>query len=544
MMREPALSDPSAKANRSIVRMIQPWKATELEFHSNVEYANALEDVRVRVTFTGPHKERLERDAFWDGGTRWLVRFAAPTGGIWEFRSEASDRRNTGLHGVTGQLLCASASSGASVHKHGFLEPSPSGTHLRNADGTPFFWLADTHWRFAWEHWDESNKPGWSSQFRDTVDLRVRQGFTVYQCNLLSWSPPEFWDRFEAGDGFDVDFFREIVDPRLAYVADSGLVLALGLAWYHAVDAKPERMVELARYVVARYGAYPMVWTLGGEVAGYEPELRRSRLDAWSRVARAIAAADCYSHPITAHLTCERPMPSEFQDEPWLTFALSQLGHGDLDMGSGHWRNHLADHPGKPLIEGESFYEGLTSVEPTARRPVTDTMVRQVAYRAIQSGCCGYSYGAQGCWNGAWDADTSRSMWGETPWHAGVDLPGAAQMGHLRRFYETIPWTALAPTTDLFATTDWVNATMYTPHVSADVERSTVVVYFGETYRHDEGIASINDLQAATYQINWFDPREGRFLGGSPQDATGDRSISVPPPPSCGTDWVLLARVD
>jgi len=523
------------------MRTVEHWKTLELRLQSEWEYANPVDDVRVDVTFMGPHGEELGREAFWDGGTTWRVRFAPPSPGVWTFRTSASDRSETGLHGVSGELECIPAERSADVYAHGFLRASASGTHLEHRDGTPFFWLGDTHWRFIWEKWDESNKPGWSSQFRDTVDLRARQGFTVYQSNLLSWSPPEFWERFAAGDGFDVDFFRRVVDPRMAYVAEQGLVNALGLAWHHVVDSNPEAMVTLARYVVARYGAYPMVWTLGGEVAGYEPQLRSRRLDAWREVAIAISEADGYSHPITAHLTCERPMPSDLQDEPWLTFTLSQLGHGDLDMGSAHWANHLAAHPGKPLVEGESLYEGLTSVEPLGRRPVTDTMVRQVAYRAIQSGCCGYSYGAQGCWNGAWDSDTSRTSWGELPWYEGVDLPGGRQLGYLRTFYETVDWSSLRPAPELFRTTHWINEAMYPPHVSADDARSTVVAYFGETYRHDESTTYLAELPPASYKVDWFDPREGRFHDQGEMVAL-DGTLIVPEPPSEDADWVLLVR--
>ena len=209
-----------------------------------------------------------------------------------------------------------------------------------------------------------------------------------------------------------------------------------------------------------------MVWTLAGEVAGYEPELRTARLSAWRDVALAIRNADDYQHPLTAHLTNERPMPSDFQDEEWLTFTLSQLGHGDMDMGSSHWADHLAAFPGRPLIEGEAFYEGLTSVEPTGRRPVTDTMVRQVAYRAMQSGCCGFTYGGQGCWNGAWDTDTSGSMWGDMAWFDGVELEGATQMGHMRRFYESLEWTALSPAPEVYHSASWINSSFYRPHVS------------------------------------------------------------------------------
>ncbi|MEN2739641.1 DUF4038 domain-containing protein [Microbacterium sp. X-17] len=517
------------------------WKPREITFESAAEKPDP--GSRVDVLFTGPQGITLHRPAFFDGGRLWRVRVALPVAGDWTYQTTASETSDRGLHGNSGTLTCAETELSHPVYEHGFLRASPTGTYLQHQDGTPFFWLGDTHWRFAWERWDESNKPGWTSQFRDTVDLRIRQGFSVYQSNILSWTPPTFWDRLVSDDELDLSFFREILDPRFEYIANAGLVHAVGLGWYSAVDERPAAVERFAREIVARYGAYPLVWTLGGEVAGYDPELRTQRLDAWRNVALAIQEADAYHHPITAHLTNERPMPADFQSEDWLTFALSQLGHGDMDMGKAHWEDHLRTYPGKPLVEGESFYEGLTSVESNGRRTVTDTMVRQVAYRAIQSGCCGYSYGGQGIWNGAWDANDSTSMWGRSPWYDGVELPGATQMGYLRRFYEGIDWWMLKPAPELFSTDFWTNELFYFPFVSADENRLTVVAYFGETYRHDEGNAQITGLPQTAFTLGWFDPRTGESwvvsIGNSPNQGT----LEIPKPPADG-DWLFLLVAD
>lgn len=516
------------------------WTPLELMFESSSDYANPFTEVQLTVTFVGPSGVRIERPCFWDGGRRWGVRFAPTEIGEWTF-SSSTLLEDKGLDSISGSIKCQAADGTPDTYAHGFLRAAPTGRHLEYRDATPFFWLGDTHWRFAWEEWDRSNKPGWSSQFRDTIDLRVKQGFSVYQSNLMSWTPPPFWKELVENGRLDVSFFQNELDPRFAYIASSGLVHAVGLGWYDAIDTNPGTMIDLARYVVARYGAYPIVWTLAGEVAGYEPEHRSARLNGWREVAKAIRQADGYDHPMTAHLTNERPMPADFQDEGWLTFTLSQLGHGDLDMGPAHWLDHRDAHPGKPLVEGESFYEGLISVESTARRPVSDTMVRQVAYRAIQSGCCGYSYGAQGIWNGAWDAKTSSTMWGSLPWHEGIDLPGAFQLGHLRRFYESLDWTQLEPAPEVFQPNSWTNEVFYPPRVSSNRERTTVVIYFGETYRHDEGHAQVIGLPGVPFTVEWFDPRLGTISEAACGGPSANGNLDVPMPPSDG-DWVLLLR--
>lgn len=512
----------------------------EFTLTSETTLASPYLDADVTADFIGPGGLIVSRPAFWDGGSTWKLRFAPPTAGEWTYRTREA-RELAGLHGAAGTFEAIEYHGDHPAKRHGYLEVAPSGRHLQHADGTPFFWLGDTHWRFAWERWDEANKPGWTSQFRDTVDLRVQQGFNVYQGNMFSWTPPEFWTEGEDYSSIDPDYFRNVVDPRMAYIASSGLIHALGLAWYHAIDKDPAGMVRLARYVVARYGSYPIVWTLGGEVAGYDPERRTARLDAWREVALAIQDADAYGHLITAHLTNERPVASYYQDEEWLSFTLNQLGHGDLDMNARHWGEHLEKYPDRPLIEGESLYEGLKSVEYTGRRVVTDLMVRQVAYRAIQSGCCGYSYGGQGCWNGAWDAEEARISWGSLPWFEGVDLAGAVQMGHLRRLYESLDWTGLRPAPHFFEASNAENEIFYRPAVSADNDGRTIVIYFAETYRFEDGAGTLRGLLPHPYKISWFDPRSGERTSIAAAAMPDGGELVVPPAPGEG-DWVLTVQ--
>lgn len=522
-----------------------PWRTVEIPLVSEVAHPSPYLGVAVDVVFRGPEGRTLRREAFWDGGRDWRVRFAPTAVGAWSWTASTRGESIAGLDGATGAIECVARDEPEAIYARGFLRRAER--HLAYGDGSPFFWLGDTHWRFLWEAWDDSNKDGWASQFRGTVDRRVAQGFTVYQSNLMSfggdWTNLGLWDR--ATGIVNPDAFREVVDPRMAYVADAGLVNALGIAWYRAIeeDADVDRFERLARYLVARYGSYPVVWTLAGEVAGYDPELRDFQIASWRRVALAIQDAEAggYEQLQTAHLTAERPIASYYQGEGWLDFTLSQFGHGDLDMGAGHYDSHLAAFPDVPVIEGESMYEGLTSVESVARRTVDDTMVRQIAYRAIQSGCAGYTYGAQGCWNDAWDYGLGATHWGDLPWYLGVDLPGADQMAHLRSFYEGHAWSTLRPAPDVFHSTSWVNGVLYRPLATADRERRVVVVFFGETYRDGEGIASLVGLTAPAYRVRWFDPRTGEYLLIADEVVPLDGSIAIPDKPDA-RDWLAVAE--
>ncbi|HWH98445.1 MAG TPA: DUF4038 domain-containing protein [Pseudolysinimonas sp.] len=529
--------------------MTATWRITEVVLEGMLDHDNPYLDLEPVVVFTGPDGRRIPRPAFWDGGRVWRVRFAAPVPGEWSYAIETATG-DPGLDSAAGVVRIEPDAhvDELTVYRHGFLRAAASGRHLEHADGTPFFWLADTHWRFAWERWDEANKPGWTSQFRGMVDHRVEQGFTVYQSNIFSYGDggvsSDAWGEGEPYRVLDPEYFRDVLDPRFGYIAEAGLVHAVGLAWYNAIDADPGRVARFARYIVARYGSYPVVWTLAGEVAGYDPELRESRIDGWREVAHAIRDADGYPQPRTAHLTNERPIADYYQGEDWLDFTLNQLGHGDLDLSPSHYRDHFAAHPGVPMIEGESMYEGITSVEPVGRRPATDTMVRQIAYRAIQSGCCGYSYGGQGCWNNGWDHEQGATMWGSLPWYDGIDLLGATQLGLLRGFYESLPWWRLTPVFDVFDAGGMMNAVFYPPVVSADEERRTVVAYFGETYRSEEGAPAFVGLLDILYRMWWFDPRTGATLPAGERLEPREGRLDLPAKPTPDDDWVLVAQAE
>ncbi len=164
----------------------------EIDLESSRDRDNPYLDVKVTAEFSGPGGELIRRDGFWDGGRTWRVRFMSTVAGRWTYRIQSDDPSDHGLNRGPGELTSESSDTTRYSRLRGFLRVSDDGHPLAHADGTPFFWLADTHWRFAWERWDEANKRGWSSQFRGTVDRRVEQGFSVYQTNLMGFG--RGWD--------------------------------------------------------------------------------------------------------------------------------------------------------------------------------------------------------------------------------------------------------------------------------------------------------------------------------------------------------------
>lgn len=525
------------------------WRPVILTFESACSFDNPFLDVEIWAEFTGPSGRVIRREAYWDGERIYRVSFAPTELGAWSYVIEAPEQ--TGLNGRTGNVEAVPYEGELDLYRHGFIRVADNPHVFAYADGTPFFWLGDTHWEFAYrESWDKSNHPGMTSQFRGMVDLRVEQGFTVYQTNLRSdmGARDRYWIDGGMAKGAEdlpnVAFYQRELDRRMAYIADAGLVNALGQAWAFAIlgEHAVEHQKHLARYLVARYGAYPMVWTLAGEVAGYRKEGRAAMLDGWREVALEIEARDGYGHLATAHYTNERPFADYYQDEPWMDLTLNQAGHGDYLIKASDYFDYLAAHDDKPFVEGEALYEFCSTLEEMGTRLCTADMLRRVAYICMQAGGAGYTYGAQGIWDNVWESPEELdpfmaifNRFGIT-WAQAVDGEGAFQMGYMRSFYEDNHFWELAP----YETTDAGNLfANKAPLATANQDLSRIVAYFGDTVRQKLAIEGVPT--GAAYASRWFNPRTGAYRDGEDALAVTD-SITLPDKPGVG-DWLLVLEL-
>src|SRR5437879_3624101 len=74
----------------------------ELTFTAARTYADPFNDVTLDVVFLDPQGRELRVPAFWAGTNVWKARYASPVAGTHRFRSECSEARDPGLHGVSG----------------------------------------------------------------------------------------------------------------------------------------------------------------------------------------------------------------------------------------------------------------------------------------------------------------------------------------------------------------------------------------------------------------------------------------------------------
>jgi hypothetical protein len=149
-------------------------------------------------------------------------------------------------------LICLGSSINAQENpfaQHGKLRIAKSGTHLEHADGTPFFFLADTAWTGPALSTDED----WKLYLAD----RKKKGFTAIQFNAICPWRTAATD-LEGRTAYDIkdgklapnrEYFQRL-DARLKAINDAGLLAAPVLVWAHkkgdaCFDLTEEQVIEL-----------------------------------------------------------------------------------------------------------------------------------------------------------------------------------------------------------------------------------------------------------------------------------------------------------
>jgi len=513
----------SAAADVSIAANATTWQAIEMALSSTVDYANPFEDVQVDATFTGPNGEQLVRPAFWDGADIWRVRFAPTVAGEWHVSIDSTDASNSGLHLPTTSFEVTDYEGPLDVYKHGFPRVSDSGPYFEYADGTPFFYLGDTHWTTRAEDWDSSNVEGVPSQFKYEVDHRSSQGFTVYQSQILD----------STGLGLNVsagvtqstiDQLRD-VDRKYAYVADAGLVNA-NASWTwtsQLTGADPELLDQLGRQWGARYGAYPVMWTTAQEVdddfyGGTDPAL-------WKRLAASLKATDAYDHPLTAHMeTRSDALNSGWGDEPFHDFYAVQTQSASRSLYQDAWQQ-----PGiKPVVTFETAYELNRSTAKDSRR---------FAYRSFLNGSLGLGYGVQGEWATNQSPDDWFHYGPYYRWFDGLNSDGGHQMEIFGSLLSSLNWWTLDPAFGDDARADFLDG----GDVSlASAEDGTQLAYFSEGPSESPGSLLALD-GSGSYTAWWFDPRTGDYHVAANEIRPDRGRWQVPSAPTT-EDWVLIVR--
>lgn len=429
-----------------------------------------------------------------------------------------------------------------------------NGRFLCDADGDPFFWLADT----AWELIHRLTEP----EARDYFALRAAQGFNVVQTVILAeldgLHTPDAGGRLPlAGDDptRPNDHYFRWVDRVVELAAQAGLRLALLPTWGDKVHAgmwgvgpvifNPDNARHFGRYLGQRYReAAHVVWMLGGDRPA-EPDA-----PVWDAMAAGLQQGLGRKGFIAYHPNAGRSSAAALHDRDWLTMHTLQSGHSFTDAPS--WRliaRDLDRTPPKPVLDAEPCYEHHP-IDPFSRAWLpehgrfTDHDVRKAAYRAVFAGACGHAYGSHSVWQ-FWTPKRQPLNHPSPDWREAMHAPGARQMTWLKRlmcsrpYFDRVPAPELLPDTPTDTDRPWPQPHDQSaeraarPVATRDVHDRYAMVYFPSTGQPQRVRVHTASGRSRTW---WYDPRTGRAhdAGHPPQGEATFQS------PLGGPDWVLV----
>ncbi len=375
---------------RFIPQRAETWVAEEIVLTSDT-VAESFLDKEVDLVLTHTDGTTLNIPGFWDGDNVFRIRYALTKPGTWSYQITCSDASDEKLQ-ASGVILCSEYSGDLDIYEHGFIKTVNGARYFMYHDGTPFFYLGDTHWALGQEAKDvEAEFTGYTADNSGTfasgikytgntndsvtvnfaqklAQTRVQQGFTVIQseplgaafnlengvtgadikglqkfdaafkaiadaglvhANAQFFYPSQMATLIELAGGMDTDKFLCYSDDTGKVISEGqynqnpeqeGHVVGTNHIIYDYTDSVYTYLDKLTRYWVARYGAYPVMWTLGQEIdndfyynrneqgSNGEYTSKNSGHVMWNSinnpyllVAAYIEKYDAYSHPLSGH---------------------------------------------------------------------------------------------------------------------------------------------------------------------------------------------------------------------------------------------------
>ncbi len=537
----------------------------EWSFSSRKRYKDPFDDIELNVLFTGQTGDKKLVPAFWAGENMWYVRFSSPLVGKYQYRTICSDSSNCDLHNQNGEFEVIPYQGMNQLFEHGPLKVAPDRRHLQHFDGRPFFWLGDTQWMSL------CKRLSWPRDFQSLAMDRIEKGFTVIQLVAGPYPDmPPFDERGgnEAGFPWEHGYTRinpayfDLADRRISYLVDMGLVPCIFGCWGYYMDFMGlEKMKKHWRYLVARYGALPVIWCLAGEAimpyyvsevwnhpTEYIPEAKAK----WTEVTRYLRHINSFDNLITIHPAIH-PLSEygreQIEDPSLIDFDMLQTGHDSHHSFPNTircLRHSLGNEPKMPVLVGEPCYEGM-------REAGREEIQRLLFWACILSGAAGHTYGA----NGLWQINTKEKpfgpsphgvSWGDTSWEEAAQLPGSRQLGIAKKLLERYPWWQFEPHPE------WVkvnqrsgfytkeNDDYFVPY-AAGIPQKVRIIYFNPLL---SGLFVLADFctvkylePEVTYHAFFFNPSDGakHDLGKVIPDNKKNWRPSRPP---VFRDWVLV----
>jgi hypothetical protein len=434
----------------------------EIAFTAAEKYEDPFNQVTLDVLFTDPKGSIMRVPAFWAGGNVWKVRYASPMVGQHSYHTIIAGAADRGLHDLHGKIEVVPYTGTNPLYQHGPVRVAADKRHLEYTDSTPFFWLGDTWWMGL------CARLRWPEDVKKLAEDRKAKGFNVIQIVAGLYPDMHPFDprgANEAGFPWEKDYkairpeYFDKADERIKYLVDEGFTPCIVGAWgYFMPWMGVDKMKQHWRYLIARWGALPVVWCAAGEanlpwyLAKGFPYDDRGQVTQWTEVMKYIRQTDFFHRPLTIHPTgIGRLSARHATDDPkLLDIDMLQTPHGEQGAVAptvATVRQSYNDTPRMPVIDGEASYEMLMD-------SIKTEWTRRMFWLCMTNGAAGHTYGA----NGIWQVNRKGQPHGPSPhhppnstgygviaWDDAMNLPGSKQVGLGKKFFEQFQWQKFEP---------------------------------------------------------------------------------------------------
>jgi hypothetical protein len=373
-------------------------------------------------------------------------------------------------------LFCVGAAPGP-------IRVSSNGRYFVDADGEPFYFLADTQWELFRRYSLHDAKL--------ILENRKGKGFTVVMVMLtvvgsgtganLEGQRPWLNDNPATPNS---DYFAKVDEiVKLAQANDIHLLIGI----YHQTHGSRitvENAKAWAGWVTRRYRDHPnIMWTL-------YPKAMDSYRPIISKLAEGIQEGDGGKHLVSIHPDPSPATSSFMHAEPWLRFNSIQVWN-QLRSVYPMTLSDYAKLPAKPVTMLEGVYEGGEEYG----YPITPLLVRRQAYyTCLAGGFHGYGH------NDSWRV--------KLRWREALEDPGATQMTVLKTIFTRLPeWWTLMPDQGVFISGGNTNGDVLTLGARS-ANGKWIMAYVAGQPNITVNMAKITAGDSASAE--WIDPVAGK----------------------------------
>jgi hypothetical protein len=415
------------------------------------------------------------------------------------------------------------------------LRVSSNGRYLVNADGSPFFYMADTAWQMP------------AKLTRADIDYylaaRAAQGFNVIQIVALDST---YKDKNPYGQtpllnnnpATPNSAYFDQIDCIVNKAATYGIYVAIVATWGKNVADPTSRIFDTTsaytygHFLGARYkDATNVIWINGGDWT--VPDATTANI--WRALAQGIGDGDQGLHLMTFHPRGNQASRSYWTNESWLDFDMVQSGHTRDSAAYDLITAEYIKSPVMPVIEGEMNYEDIPvgAFQGTLTGPLLDSYdVRKKAYLETFAGAAVVAYGANEVFQ-FYTPGAAADMGAKIDWKTALNLPGATEMQYLSDLMQSRTYLTRVPDQTLITSTTYTG----TDHIQAtrDSAGTYAMIYSasGKSFT-----VNMSKITGGAVNAAWYDPRTGKITSIGQFADTGTRTF-VPPTSGYGQDWVL-----